>query len=248
MGAGSVLFGLLAGVLSTLSPCVLPLLPLVVGGAAAAHPAGAGMLALGLATSFTAIGLFVATIGFSIGLDGTVFRTLSAVLLAALGVVLLSSALQARFALATGPISDAGSRLLARVAGPSSRASSSRGAWGQLTIGLLLGAVWAPCVGPTLGAASVLAAQRQDLGAVAAIMLAFGIGAALPLLLIASLSRQALLRWRGRMMQAGSGGKSVFGAVALVTALFILSGADRTVESWAVANSPAWLTDLTTRF
>ena len=82
----------------------------------------------------------------------------------------------------------------------------------------------------------------------AAIMLAFGIGASLPLLLIASLSRQALLRWRGRMLQAGAGGKSVFGGVAVLTALFILSGVDRTVESWAVANSPGWLTDLTTRF
>ncbi len=240
MSGGDILLGLLAGVLSTLSPCVLPLLPLVVGGAASAHPAGAGLLALGLAASFAGIGLFVATIGFSIGLDGTVFRTLSAILLAGLGVLLLSSALQSRFALATGGLSDAGNRVLQRYA--------PRGAWGQLVVGLLLGAVWAPCVGPTLGAASVLAAQRQDLGAVAAIMLAFGVGAALPLLLIASLSRQAVLRWRGRLLQAGSSGKIAFGGVALVTALFILSGIDRRVETWAVTNSPAWLTDLTTRF
>ena len=240
MSAGSVLFGLLAGVLSTLSPCVLPLLPLVVGSASSAHRGGAWLLALGLAVSFTAIGLFVATVGFSIGLDGTVFRTVSAVLLAAMGVVLLSSALQSRFALATGGVSDAGNRLLERLApqGPS----------GQLMIGLVLGAVWAPCVGPTLGAASVLAAQRQDLGEVTATMLAFGIGAALPLLLIAALSRQALARWRGRMLRAGATGKLVFGGVALVTALFVLTGTDRTVESWAVANSPPWLTDLTTRF
>ena len=108
--------------------------------------------------------------------------------------------------------------------------------------------MWAPCAGPTLGAASLLAAQSRDLGAVALVMLAFGLGAALPLLLVAMVSRQALMRVRGRLMQAGSGGKTLFGGVALVTAVLILSGADHAVETWAVTNSPAWLTDLTTRY
>jgi cytochrome c biogenesis protein CcdA len=240
LGGGSVVLGLLAGIFSTLSPCVLPLLPLVVGGAASAGPAGVWLLAIGLAVSFTAIGLFVATIGFAIGLDGTVFRTISAIMLAGVGIVLLSSALQSRFAMATGGVSDTGSRVLQRL--------SPRGSSGQLMVGLLLGAVWAPCVGPTLGTASMLAAQRQDLGAVAVVMLAFGLGAALPLLIIATLSRQALARWRGRMMRAGATGKVAFGAVALVTAAFILTGTDHVVETWAVAHSPEWLTDVTTQF
>lgn len=240
LGGGSVALGLLAGIFSTLSPCVLPLLPMVVGGAASAGSAGVWLLAAGLAISFTAIGLFVATIGFAIGLDGAVFRTISALMLAAVGLVLLSSALQARFATAAGGVSDTGSRWLERL--------SPQGSGGQLAVGLMLGAVWAPCVGPTLGTASMLAAQRQDLGAVAMVMLAFGLGAALPLLIIASLSRQALARWRGRMMRAGATGKAAFGAVALVTAVFILTGADRAVETWAVDHSPAWLTDMTTRF
>ena len=240
LGGGSVLLGLAAGILSTLSPCVLPLLPLVVGGAASAGAAGVWLLAAGLAVSFTVIGLFVATVGFAIGLDGTVFRTISALMLGVVGVVLLSSALQTRFAVVAGGIGDGGGRLLARL--------SPRGSAGQLLVGLMLGAVWAPCVGPTLGTASMLAAQRQDLGQVAIVMLAFGLGAALPLLLIATLSRQAMLRWRGRMMQAGSAGKLAFGAVALVTALFILTGTDHQVETWAVGHSPVWLTDVTTRF
>ncbi|MBV8916006.1 MAG: sulfite exporter TauE/SafE family protein [Acetobacteraceae bacterium] len=240
MGVGSVGLALLAGALSVLSPCVLPLLPIVLGGASAAHRAGPFLLALGLAVSFTAIGVFVATLGLAIGLDETVLRTGFAVLLGMLGAVLLSSALQARWALATGTLSDAGSRLLERL--------SPRGAPGQLLIGLVLGAVWAPCVGPTLGAASILAAQRQELGAVVAVMLAFGIGAALPLLLIAILSQRAFRRWRGRITYAGSMGKALFGGAVVLTALLILTGADRAAESWAVANSPAWLTDLTTRF
>ena len=65
IGLGSLGLGLLAGVLSTLSPCVLPLLPLVLGGAAAAHRYGRLALAAGLVVSFVGVGMFVATIGFS---------------------------------------------------------------------------------------------------------------------------------------------------------------------------------------
>ena len=96
-------------------------------------------------------------------------------------------------------------------AGPRTTSAASRPAalYGQFALGLLLGAVWSPCVGPTLGAASVLASQGEDLGQVALVMLAFGLGAALPLLLLGLLSRDTLMRWRGRLMEAGKGGKLV---------------------------------------
>ena len=239
-GVGSLGLGFLAGLLSTLSPCVLPLLPLVLGGAAAAHRWGAAALAAGLVVSFVGVGLFVATIGFSVGLDADVFRAGSAVLLAGLGLVLLSGRMQARLAMAASGVGDAGNRLLDRLA--------PGGLWGQGVIGLVLGAIWSPCVGPTLGAASVLAAQGQDLGAVAAVMAAFGLGAALPLALVASLSREALKRWRGRMLGAGQAGKSVLGVGAMAVAGLILTGWDKALEAALVRASPEWLTDLTTRF
>ena len=240
MPFGSIAFGFMAGVLSTLSPCVLPLLPLIVGAATATHRLGLPALAAGMVLSFVGIGLFVATIGFSIGLDGDVFRAVGAVLLAALGVVLLSGTLQQRFALATGGIGNAGNRMMAGLAlgHPS----------GQFLLGLLLGAVWSPCVGPTLGTASLLAAQGDDLGSVTVVMIAFGLGTAVPLLLIGLLSREALMRWRVRLLQAGRTGKTLLGGAALLIAALILTGLDRTLETALVAASPAWLTDLTTRF
>lgn len=240
LGFGSAGFGLLAGVFSTLSPCVLPLLPLVLGGAVAAHRFGMVALAAGLVLSFTGVGLFVATVGFSLGLDADVFRTLSAVLLAAMGLVMLSGALQDRIAIAASGVSDAGNRAMARI--------SPSGLGGQFAIGLILGAVWSPCVGPTLGAASVLAAQGKSLGAVSFTMAAFGVGAALPLLVVGSLSREALRRWRGRMAGAGKRGKYLLGGGALAVAVLILTGGDRMLETVLVAASPDWLTDLTTRF
>ena len=237
---GSIGFGFVAGLLSTLSPCVLPLMPLVLGPALAAHRLGILALAAGLVLSYVAIGMFVATIGFGIGLDGEFFRVASAVLLGLMGVLLLSTALQQRFAMASGGISDAGNRLIARM--------TSTGLGGQFVLGLLLGAVWSPCVGPTLGAASVLAARGQDLASVAAVMVAFGLGTCVPLLVIAALSRSAMLRWRGTMMRAGKSGKLVLGGGALVVALLVLTGGDHVLEAALVAASPAWLTDVTTRF
>lgn len=240
MATGTFGLAFIAGILSTLSPCVLPLLPIVLGTAVSQHRLGPAALAAGLALSFVTIGLFVATIGFSIGLDGDVFRVAAALLLMLIGVVLVVPSLQARVALAAGPVGNWAEQRFGGMSGA--------GLSGQFGVGLLLGAVWAPCVGPTLGAASVLAAQGKDLGQVAITMLVFGLGAALPLLILGMLSREALLRWRNRMMAAGQGAKMLMGAILILTGLLIVTGADKMLESVLVAVSPEWLTQLTTRY
>ena len=239
MGTGLGL-AFLAGLLSVLSPCVLPLLPLVLGAAAAEHRFGPVALACGLALSFVAIGLFVATIGFGLGLDTGLFRTGAAILMIGLGLVLLLPAGQTRLAVAAGPLSDWTERRFGGL--------STAGLTGQFGVGLLLGAVWSPCVGPTLGAASLLAARGHDLAAVALTMLLFGLGAALPLVLLGTLSRAVLMRWRDRMLGLGRGLKAGLGLLLLVTGCAILLGADKGLETLLVEASPDWLTRLTTRF
>ena len=103
---GSIGLALIAGVLSTLSPCVLPLVPIVVATALGEHRLGPVALAAGLASSFVIIGLFVATVGFAAGLDHELFRAVAAVLLIAVGVVLLVPRLQTQLATASGPVGD----------------------------------------------------------------------------------------------------------------------------------------------
>jgi cytochrome c-type biogenesis protein len=229
-----------AGVLSVLSPCVLPLVPIVLGAAAAKQKWGPVALAAGLSLSFVAIGLFVATIGFSIGLDADVFRYVAAVLILAVGVVLMVPRLQSAFAVAGAP--------LANWAHGHLDDANSGSVAGQFAIGLLLGAVWSPCVGPTLGAASLLAAQGRDLGEVALTMLVFGLGAAVPLLLLGIASREVMMRWRARLATAGPGLKMGFGAILVAVGLLALTGLDKRLETALVDASPQWLTDLTTRF
>jgi cytochrome c-type biogenesis protein len=237
---GTMGFAFLAGILSVLSPCVLPLVPIVLGTAAAEHRLGPVALAGGLALAFTAIGLFVATVGFAIGLDGDVFRSAGAALLVILGLVLMLPRLQAQLATAAAP---AGAWAESRFGG-----LDAGGLPGQFAVGLLLGAAWSPCVGPTLGAASLMAARGEHLGSVAATMLAFGIGAAAPLMLLGLASREALVRWRGGLAAAGRSAKAALGAVMVVLGLLILSGLDKRVEAAAVAAAPDWLNAVTTRY
>jgi cytochrome c biogenesis protein CcdA len=240
MSIGALGLAFLAGILSVLSPCVLPLVPIVLGTAASEHKWGPLALAAGLALSFTIIGLFVATIGFAIGLDSDVFRLVSAVLLIGVGLVLLVPRLQAQFAVAAGPVSQWAGGYLDNFA--------ATGLAGQFGLGVLLGAVWSPCVGPTLGAASLLAAKGENLGQVALTMLVFGVGAALPLMLLGFLSREAMQRWKGRMLEAGRGGKTLLGVLLLAIGLLIATGLDKRLETALVDASPEWLTNLTTRF
>lgn len=91
-GLGSYGFGFLAGVLSTLSPCVLPIVPILLGSASNAHRHAPLALAGGLALSYAVLGTALAWVGASMGIDTSIFRNAGAVILGLLGVVLMSSA------------------------------------------------------------------------------------------------------------------------------------------------------------
>lgn len=232
--------GLLAGALSILSPCVLPLVPVLLAAAVTAHRWGALALGAGLAMSFTLVGIFLATLGASLGLDPDTFRIIGAVILATFGLILLVPKFQDLFARMTSVLSNSGNQLLSRL--------TIGGLAGQLIVGALLGVVWSPCVGPTLGAATTLASQGKDLAQIALLMLIFGLGAAAPLVLLGSLSHASLLRIRGRLLSAGKYGKQLFGFTLLVLGVLIATGADKSLEAWMLNHTPEWLTAITTRY
>jgi len=239
-GVGTYLLGYVAGLLSTLSPCVLPLLPILVASAVAENHGGPLALAAGLTTSFVAFGLFFATIGISIGMDQGMPRKLAALLLVVFGVFLTSNRMQERFEQATASLSTAGEGLIARIH-PTSR-------WGQFTLGLCLGLVWTPCVGPTVGAATTLASQQTQLGQVALLMVLYGIGASTPLLVLGGLSRKAFQRLREPLLRVGKTGRRVLGGIVMVLGLAILTGLDKDLEAWLVDLAPRWLNDVSTKY
>jgi cytochrome c-type biogenesis protein len=236
----NALLALLAGIVSILSPCVLPLLPIVLVAAATKHRFGPAALGVGFVLFFVVIGIFVDTIGLGIGVGSAAFRLTGAVIMIAFGLVLLSDGLQHRLESLTAPIQAAGNRLLAHLA--------PAGLPGQFLIGALLGMVWSPCIGPTLGAAIALAVQGKSVGHATLTMFLFGVGTALPLVLIGSASRQTLMRWRKRLDVAGHVGHVLLGLLLLALGVMILSGFDRYLEAKLVLATPDWLAQLITRF
>jgi len=230
----------LAGVLTILSPCVLPLAPILASSATAQHRMGLLALAVGLALSFSAVGIFVATIGFAVGLDAETLRVAGGLIMLAIGAVLVVPRLEMAFAGAAAPLSNWASERTAGFEG--------NGLWGQAALGGLLGLVWSPCVGPTLGAASALAAQGQDLPSVAFVMAVFGLGAAAALASVGYGARALIGRHRGALNVLAKHGKRLLGWALILVAILIVSGLDRVIETALVNLSPAWLTELTTRF
>jgi cytochrome c-type biogenesis protein len=227
-----------AGVLTILSPCVIPLIPIVLGSAAQRHRFGPLALAIGLVASFTLAGFLIATLGASIGLDGESVRKVSAILLLLVGLVLLIPRAQTWLEHIMGP--------LASWAGERQARLERFGLIGQAGIGVLLGLVWSPCVGPTLGAATVLAAQGRNLGQVAFVMMAFALGIATVLLVMAVVAQKLFSRWRTGLMSAGTRGRRVLGVLMLLVGVLIISGTDRNLEAAIIGVLPDWVTNLTT--
>jgi len=97
----SLLLAGLAGMLASLSPCVLPILPIVLAAAGAEHRLGPLALAGGLALSFAGAGMLLGLAGFALGLDGEVLRVGAAVLMLLAGAALLVSSVAARLSAAT---------------------------------------------------------------------------------------------------------------------------------------------------
>jgi cytochrome c-type biogenesis protein len=89
---------------------------------------------------------------------------------------------------------------------------------------------------------------EKDLAHAGLTTLGFGLGAALPLLLVGLLLRQLLFAWRGKMMRASHGLKAGLGLVLIFAGSLVLTGMDKAVETLLVNASPEWLTKLTTQY
>ncbi len=166
--------------------------------------------------SFTLVGVTLASASASLGLDPDTYQSVAAAMLVAFGAPLLSARLQERFAVVTSGTSSVGHRLLAPV--------PVGGLPGQFALGLLLGIVWSPCAGPTLGAAVTLGSQEEQLAEVTLVTTLFGLGASLPLVLLGFVSRGTAARCRGRLLTAGHGCRLALGSVMLVPGTSIFTG------------------------
>ncbi|MEX2516215.1 MAG: cytochrome c biogenesis CcdA family protein [Gammaproteobacteria bacterium] len=224
--------GFLAGVLSILSPCVFPLVPMVMASAATAGRRGPWLLAAGLSLSFALAGTVLTYFLLQIGYGLESLRTIAAVVMLLIAAVLLIPGLTERVTLLL-------SGFTSRINMPQIADSRATGA-GQFGLGALLGLIWLPCVGPTLGAAIALASIGQDMVMAFFVMLSFGLGTASALVAAGLLFVKLVSRWRTDIVFSASFGKKLLGALLLILGLMVLTGTDKILEAWALEWLPEW--------
>lgn len=244
LGAAELGLGMVAGSLSTLSPCVFPLLPLVVGGATQASRFAPVWMAVGMTLSFALGGIVLGTLGAQIGIDGDVLRTAGACLMLLMAVVLWSEFLSNTFSQWVTPIANWGNQL----SGHLQDRVPGNGALSSVALGALLGLIWSPCSGPLLASALTLVASEGGALRGGVILGGFGLGAAVPLMLVAYASRSGVGRARGWLMNYGAPLKKVFAGVIGLSALAVLLGLDKQLEAALVNVMPDWWVALTTRY
>jgi cytochrome c-type biogenesis protein len=232
----AVPLALVAGVVGVLSPCVWPLVPVVTSSAATSGRSGPFWLAGGMSLSFAVAGTVITFLLVQSGLDPELFRYVAAALLLAAGVVLLVNRM-------AETMSNALSRGVAALGmgGMTSGAEPGRSAAGQFTMGALLGVVWLPCVGPTLGAAIALASMGQSVPMAFSVMLAYGIGTAGVLMVAGMASESLIRRWRGGGLRGGGWARKLLGGSLLFLGGAVLTGVDKWMEALAVDLLPQWI-------
>ncbi|MEM8876678.1 MAG: cytochrome c biogenesis CcdA family protein [Pseudomonadota bacterium] len=233
-------FAYIAGLLTLINPCVLPVLPIILASALNANKAGPIALASGMSVSFVTLGVLVTAFGSSVGLAQDRVAQIGAVLMIAFGAILVTPIFARRFELATAGIASGADAQMNDLDVGSLR--------GQFLGGLLLGTVWSPCIGPTLGGAIALASQGDNLGFVTLIMIAFSLGVSTFVVGLGLGARETL---RARAM-AFSGlaerSKPIIGATFIVVGMMLLFRIHHVLEGWLLNIMPVWLQDLSVTF
>ncbi len=229
-----LLFAYGAGLLTLINPCVLPVLPIILASALAADRRGPIALALGMSLSFVVFGMLVATAGHTIGLTQNTLSTIAASLMILFGVVLVVPAFSRQFETATAGFASSADMRMHGL-----DLSSMRG---QFLGGTLLGAVWSPCIGPTLGGAIALASQGSSLGRATMIMIAFAAGVS-TLIIGLGYGAGRVLRSDG-LRSFSHRSKPMIGVLFIAVGAMILLGLHHLIEAWAIHNLPLWFQDL----
>lgn len=228
----------LAGSLTTLSPCVFPLLPLVLGGALQGNRWAPVFMGVGMALSFALIGMGLGWLGPVLGIDTEDVRFVGGALLVFLGLVMWLPAASAQFALWMQPLATHANQLSTHF-----NAGSNIGVLG---LGALLGLVWTPCSGPLLASALTLAASEGGVWQGGALLGVFGLGAATPLVVVAYASRHGIQSHQMWVLRFADHLKKGFGLLIALTGVAILTGLDKRVEGWVLSVLPEFWLRVTT--
>jgi len=230
------LFAFLAGVITILSPCILPILPVILSSSlidqhSRSRPYG---IILGFVLSFTFFTLFLSLIVQYLGIPADSLRSFSVIVIASFGFTLLIPRIQLLV-----------ESLFARLASWTPNYSNRNGFGGGILIGLSLGLLWTPCVGPILASVISLAISGTVTLDAFFLTLAYALGTAIPMYLIIIGGNKALtsVPW---LLRHTKDIQKIFGLVMIMTAILIYYGLDRTFQTYILSKYPQYGSSLTT--
>ena len=222
-------FAFVAGVLTILAPCTLPVVPLVLGASAMGGRRRTLGILVGFSLTFVAAAVLLASALAAAGLTTDRLRVASAIVLGMVGLTLAVGRVGAWVERRLAPVAGFGARLAGRRPGD--------GLLGGLALGGAIGLVWAPCVGPIMAGVIAVAATRGPSVETVLIALAYVAGAAVPVALISGWGRRASAALEGAVRRGRL--RRGFGVAMLVTALLVTTGLDLTVENGVAGLLPA---------
>lgn len=226
-----ILFAILAGVLTIGAPCILPLLPILLGASVGQKSKTRPLLiSLGFVVSFSAVGLLLSVLINQFHITPDLLRKIA---VAALGIFGLFMIWPLPFELLTQHLN----KLINRANQMSGRAGS--GNWGGFVLGLMLGIIWTPCAGPILGSILTLIATSKDLVKAGLLLVAYAIGAGIPMLIIAYggqyvTTKVRILAQYSRLIQ------QIFGVLILALAVAMYYQYDLVIQAKLLDLFPSW--------
>lgn len=227
-------FAFLAGVVTILSPCILPILPIILSGAVGENKRKPLGIVIGFVASFTFFTLFLTSLVKASGISADVIRQFSIVVIFLFGLTLILPQAQAWI-----------EKMFSAVSSKFQMNQNNKtGLFGGIIIGLSLGLLWTPCVGPILATVISLALTEAVTASAFFITLAYALGTAIPMFAIMR-GGQSLLQKNRWLLTQGKRIQQGFGVIMLATAVVLYFNVDRKFQTFILQTFPDYGTGLT---
>jgi cytochrome c biogenesis protein CcdA/thiol-disulfide isomerase/thioredoxin len=227
-----LLFAFFAGIVTILSPCILPVLPIVLSGSLSENKHRPLGIVIGFIASFTFFTLFLSLLVKLLHIPANLLRDLSILILLLFGLSLLVPKLQVMMETFFSSLSG------------TQKNQSRTGFIGGIVIGLSLGLLWTPCVGPILAAVISLALTDQVSVETFAITFAYALGTAIPMFLIMLTGRKLFLKFP-HLLNKTSGIQKGFGVLMILLSIGLFFNLDRSFQTWMLTTFPQYGSGLT---